>query len=168
MNTWRENFKGIECAHVATGLTVSGAVDDVWINPQGELIVVDYKSTSKDERIDSLDKDWHEGYKRQLEIYQWLLRQRGFKVSDTGYWVYANASKDKEAFDGKLEFEVTLIAHNGSSDWVEETLLEIKECLDGEDLPPKSADCDYCSYREAAGKALQKYAEKHEPQKTLF
>lgn len=154
LNTWRENFKGIECHHEATGFTVSGAVDDVWVNPKGELIVVDYKSTSKDAKIESLDEAWHEGYKRQMEVYQWLLRRRGFTVSDTGYWVYANASKDKQAFDGKLEFEVTLIAYKGSDAWVEPALLSIKECLDAPTPPGMGEDCDYCRYREAAGKVL--------------
>lgn len=160
INTWRENFKGIECKHSKTGFTVAGAVDDVWTNPKGELIVVDYKSTSKDEKIEALDKDWHDGYKRQMEVYQWLLRQSGFEVSDTGYFVYANASKDKEAFDAKLEFDVTLVPYTGNADWVEHTLLAIKECLDAGAIPPKSPDCDYCNYREAAGKALMGVAPK--------
>lgn len=154
IDTWRENFKGVAIEHAPTGLTVAGAVDDVWQNPQGELIVVDYKSTSKDARIESLDEPWHDGYKRQMEIYQWLLRQKNFKVSDTGYFVYANASKDREAFDAKLEFEVTLIPYTGSTDWVEGTLLKLKECAESPEIPAPSEDCDYCRYREAAGKAL--------------
>ena len=84
LNVWRENFKGIECKHKETGFTVSGAVDDVWINKKGELIVVDYKSTSKDAKIEALDQDWHDGYKRQMEVYQWLLRQGGPDGSYTG------------------------------------------------------------------------------------
>ncbi|HWP61633.1 MAG TPA: PD-(D/E)XK nuclease family protein [Candidatus Paceibacterota bacterium] len=154
MNTWRENFKGIEIKHAPTGFTVSGAVDDVWVNPKDELMVVDYKSTSKDEKIEALDQDWHAGYKRQMEVYQWLLRQKGFKVSDTGYFVYANASKDREAFDAKLEFEVTLIAYKGSDAWVEGTLADIKACLTSDAVPEATIDCDYCRYREAAGKEL--------------
>lgn len=155
MNTWRENFEGIECHHKATGLTISGAVDDVWVTPEEELIVVDYKSTSKDGHIEALDQDWHDGYKRQMEVYQWLLRQNGFSVSDTGYFVYANAGKDAEAFDGKLEFEVTLVPYTGSDDWIEATLVKIKSVLDDEALPPSTKGCDYCRYREAAGKKLQ-------------
>ncbi|MDO8548516.1 MAG: PD-(D/E)XK nuclease family protein, partial [bacterium] len=118
---------------------------------------VDYKSTSKNAKIETLDEPWHEGYKRQMEIYQWLLRQRGFKVSDTGYFVYANASKEEEAFDGKLLFEVTLIPYKGSTAWVEKTLLELKQCLDGSALPAAGADCDYCQYREAVDKVTSKY-----------
>lgn len=160
MDLWRENFKGIEHKHPATGFTVSGAVDDVWVNPEGELIIVDYKSTSKDEKIEALDKDWHDGYKQQMETYQWLFRQNGFTVSNTGYFVYANAGKDKKAFDGVLEFEVTLVPHVGDDGWVEPTLLKIKETLDSDALPKNAADCDYCTYREWVGKKLQPYMPK--------
>jgi CRISPR/Cas system-associated exonuclease Cas4 (RecB family) len=160
LDVWRENFKGIECKHEKTGFVVSGAVDDLWVNPKGELIVVDYKSTSKDEKIEALDKEWHDGYKRQMEVYQWLLRQCGFEVSDTGYFVYANASKDREAFDAKLEFDVTLIPYTGNADWVEPTLLEIKACLDADVVPAKGESCDYCNYREAAGAVLQQAVKK--------
>lgn len=164
MDIWRENFKGIEYKHPATGFTVSGAVDDVWVNPKGELIIVDYKSTSKDEKIEELNKEWHEGYKRQMEVYQWLFRQNGFTVSDTGYFVYANAGKDKKAFDGVLEFEVTLVPYIGSDSWVEKTLLDIKACLDGDTLPPASAECDYCTYREMVGRKLMAFAKKSKGQ----
>jgi CRISPR/Cas system-associated exonuclease Cas4 (RecB family) len=157
LDVWRENFKGIEYFHTETGFTVSGAVDDVWVNPKGELIVVDYKSTSKDEEITALDQDWHDGYKRQMEVYQWLLRQKGFDVSPVGYFVYANASKDKKAFDGKLEFQVTLIAHRGNDGWVDETLTHIKQALDNPEIPPQSPDCDYCRYRESVDGVTTKH-----------
>ncbi len=158
LDIWRENFKGIEYRHEPTGFLVAGAVDDVWVNKKGELLVVDYKSTSKDAKIEALDEPWHNGYKQQMEIYQWLLRQRGFAVANLGYFVYANASKDREAFDGKLEFDVTLIPHQGKADWVDGTLEDIKTCLDADELPPSSPECDYCTYRETVGKALRAFA----------
>lgn len=154
LDEWRENFKGVQCIHEPTGFTVSGAVDDIWVTPQNELIVVDYKSTSKDEKIEALDKEWQGGYKRQMEVYQWLLRQKGFTVSDTGYFVYANASKDPKAFDGKLEFEVTLIPYTGSDSWIESTLGDIKTCLDKGVLPGPGKECDYCTYRKAVKDVL--------------
>jgi len=69
-----------------------------------------------------------DGYKRQMEFYQWLLRQNGFRVSNTGYFVYVNGRTDREAFDGKLEFDITLIPYTGKDDWVEKTLFEMKKC----------------------------------------
>ncbi len=163
LNVWRENFKGVDYEDTENGFTVSGAVDDVWVNPKGELIVVDYKSTSKDKKIDALDEEWHDGYKRQMEVYQWLLRKNGFTVSDTGYFVYANASKDRKAFDGVLEFEVTLIAHTGDASWMDGALKKIKACLTSTDIPEAGADCDYCTYRDYAGKKFKAHVEKHKP-----
>ncbi|NTV22197.1 MAG: PD-(D/E)XK nuclease family protein [Candidatus Yonathbacteria bacterium] len=169
MDIWRENFKGIETFHKPTGLTISGAVDDVWVNPKGELIIVDYKSTSKDEAINALDQDWHDGYKRQMEIYQWLFRQNGFAVSDTGYFVYANATKEPDAFDNKLEFELTLIGYAGNGDWIDGTIADIKKTLDSTVVPASNPDCDHCRYfdarTEVLGKALGKSGM---PQKGLF
>ncbi len=158
MDEWRNALsEGVKFFHPQTGMTVRGGVDDIWVNSQGELIVIDYKATSKDGKIESLDEEWHRGYKRQIEVYQWLLRKNGFKVSVTGYWFYANASKDREAFDARLDFELTLVPHTGLTDWIEPALFAIKECLDDVSLPSPAKNCDYCTYREAVGTVLSKY-----------
>lgn len=152
MDEWRDALKrGIQTFHAKTGLTVRGGVDDLWVNTAGEIIVIDYKATSKEGTIASLEEEWHRGYKRQLEIYQWLLRQNGFAVSDIGYWVYANATKDREAFDARLDFELTLIPYTGSTGWIDDALIQIRSCLDSDAIPAAALDCDYCAYREAAG-----------------
>lgn len=162
MNTWRENFEGIEFKHKETGFTISGAVDDIWVNPEGELIVVDYKSTSKEGTIATLDdSSWKEQYCRQMGVYQWLLRQNGFTVSNIGYFVYANASTDKAAFDGQLEFEVTIVPCEGNTDWIDDILPKIKATLDSDEIPPTGPACEFCPYREAAGKKLQALHKKH-------
>jgi hypothetical protein len=145
MNEWRENFKGVQYLHEATNFIITGAVDDVWVNPQGELIIVDYKSTSKDAEI-TLEEEWKDGYKRQMEVYQWLMRRNGFTVSNTGYFVYANGSTDRAAFDGKLDFEVTLLPYEGDDSWVEDAITRAHECLSADTLPSMGNDCDYCAY----------------------
>jgi hypothetical protein len=152
MDEWRENFKGVQFHHKETGLLITGAIDDIWVDKKGILYVVDYKATSKNDKIEALDQDWQIGYKRQMEIYQWLLRQNGFKVSDTGYFVYCNGITDKEAFDAKLEFEVTLIAYDGNDDWLEKAILDADKCLKRKKIPAAGKDCDYCDYREGVKK----------------
>lgn len=147
MDEWRENFKGVQYRHEPTNFIITGAVDDLWKDGSGEIIVVDYKATSKTTAV-NLDADWQDGYKRQMEIYQWLLRKNGLKVSDTGYFVYCNGKTDREAFDAKLEFDINLLPYTGDDSWIEGTLANIKECLDG-DMPEPTPDCDYCNYRQA-------------------
>jgi len=146
MDTWRENFEGIQYVHESTGMIISGAVDDIWITPKNELIIVDYKSTSKEEEI-TLEGRWKEGYKRQMEVYQWLFRKNGFEVAEKGYFVYANGkTKGVEKFDGKLEFDITLLPYEGDPTWVEDTISRIKETLDGDEIPPPGEMCDHCPY----------------------
>ncbi len=149
LSDWRHNFTGIQYLHEPTNLLIHGAIDDLWQNSKGEYIVVDYKATSKNEKIEVLDKSWHDGYKRQMEIYQWLLRKNGFKVSDIGYFVYCNGITDREAFDAKLEFDITLIEYKGDDGWVEKTVFEAHKCLNADEIPEAGEDCDYCNYISA-------------------
>ena len=149
LDIWRSNFKGIRFTHEESNLLVTGAIDDIWINSNGEVIIVDYKSTSKEEKV-SLDKEWQIGYKRQMEIYQWLFRMNGFKVSSTGYFVYCNGKTDRTAFDAKLEFDIDLIPYIGDDSWVEKTLKDIRKCLMQEKPPTPADKCDYCAYRKAS------------------
>jgi hypothetical protein len=117
------NFTGFLICISQLILHIFGAVDDIWVEDNtGKLIVVDYKATSKNAEI-TLDADWQISYKRQMEIYQWLLRQNGFEVSDDGYFVYANARMDVDTFEDKLEFVTKLIKYTGDDSWVENTLI---------------------------------------------
>lgn len=149
LNTWRTNFTGVAALHEPTNLYVFGAVDDIWVNKAGELMVVDYKATSKQSEI-TLDADWQISYKRQMEIYQWLLRQNGFSVNDTGYFVYANGRLDMDGFNDRVEFRTKIIPYTGDSAWVDGALQDMKDCLEGE-MPPigtaaMGGDCDFCTY----------------------
>lgn len=156
LDKWRDALRyGVQYMHESTGLLVRGGVDDVWVGSDGKLIVADYKATSKKTEV-TLDAEWQDGYKRQIEIYQWLFRKNGFSVSDTGYFVYVNADSDKEAFDAKLEFDIKIIPYVGSDSWVEPTLFKIKETLNKDEIPKQSEGCDYCNYRGAVLEVLSK------------
>jgi len=152
LDKWRHNFTGVTSLHKPTNLHIFGAIDDVWIDSDGKLIVVDYKATAKAAEV-SLDADWQISYKRQLEVYQWLLRQNGFIVSDTGYFVYTNGRLDLDGFFDKVEFRTKVIPYTGDAGWVEPTIVKMKECIEG-NMPAvgKAAmggDCDFCLYAKA-------------------
>jgi hypothetical protein len=144
IDTWRSNFTGIQFHHKLTDFLVYGAVDDVWINPQGELIVVDYKATgAKEHQI-------YPAYKRQIEIYQWLLLHNGYKVSRTGYFLFARVNKEGGFTDGKLSFDFFVEPQEGDSSWVENALLNAKNVLGGS-LPCYNNNCGHCNFIKNAG-----------------
>jgi len=164
---WRQNFTGVFTLHEPTNLHVFGAIDDIWVDENGAAIVVDYKATAKAAEI-TIDADWQISYKRQLEVYQWLLRANGLEVNDTAYFVYANGRLDLEGFFDKVEFRTKIIPYNGDASWVEPTLHEIKQCLEG-DMPAVGTAamggvCDYCNYaRQRTELTLQTLKDRKQP-----
>lgn len=156
---WRDDHGkriGASTLHVPTNLNICGIIDDVWQNTQTqELHIVDYKSTSTDYKI-SLDSEYKQGYKRQMEIYQWIFRRLGFPVSPVGYFFFANGQKNRPLFGGKLEFENSIIAHQGSDAWIEPTILQIKKCLDSDQMPESGPNCQHCAYRKLISKESMK------------
>ena len=150
IDVWRQNFKGIRTVHRPTGTTVTGAVDDVWENLHtGQLHIVDYKSTSK-QGDPSLEGGFGEGYRRQMEIYQWLFRQEGFDVHPVGYFLYVNGSKRGafygDALAGRMLFDTVVLPHEGRDDWVGDVVTRAVECLHGSLPEPSPTDCDSCRY----------------------
>lgn len=147
LDVWRGNFQGIEYLDEGNNFTITGAIDDLWINSSDEYIVVDYKATAKAEPVNKLTTaGHHQSYKRQLEVYQWLLRKNNLRVSETAYLLYCTGRPNEEKFDASLNFDMNLIPHVGNTDWIEPTLGEMKKTLDTNKLPKFDEDCDYCKY----------------------
>ena len=159
MDKWRNNFQGISYYDSDTDVHFYGAVDDVWVKPNGELILSDVKSTSKN------NFDWEEtwnkyeypkGYRRQLEMYQWLFRKNGFKVSDTAYLIYFNGLKNEPMFNQTLKFELHLIKLDCNDSWVSKTIREAKNLMDQDIYPDGSFGCDTCRYLKKRWDVSQK------------
>lgn len=154
MDAWRDALRrGVQYLNPKTNLMITGGIDDIWVNPAtGELSVVDYKATAKTGEV-NLDAQWQDMYKRQMEVYQWLLRKNGFKVNDTSYFVYTNGRLDLDGFYDKVEFHTKIIPYTGSDKWVEPTIINMKKCMDSETMPnvgkrvmDSTKDCEYCTY----------------------
>lgn len=154
IHKWRQNFTGVQYHHKPTDFLVYGAVDDVWINPEGELIVVDYKATGANQH------QIYDSYRRQMEVYQWLLRMNGFKVSDVGYFVFARVNKGSgfgndqvlQAGLGQavLSFDLFVEPLEGDDSWLPAVLIRARETFDLSKAPSASGACQYCRYRESA------------------
>ena len=152
LNTWREVFEGVECKHAPTGLVVSGAIDDLWYDPETEeYIVVDYKATAKAVPVTELDQAWQTVTSVRWRSISGCCGVTGCRSPDRGYFVYCTGRPNEAKFGAKLEFDINLIEYVGNADWVEDTLNEIKACLDSDAIPESDTNCDYCRYRKAIG-----------------
>ncbi len=143
IDKWRNS--GVVFWHRETNFEVLGKVDDLWVDKEGNLIVVDYKSTSTSQEI-TLEGMYKEMIKREVEVYQWIFKNLGFQVSDTAFFVYVNAIKERSSFDGRLEFDKQIIPYKGDISWIEPTLFEIREILNSDKVPDPSPTCEFCEY----------------------
>ena len=155
LSKWRHNFTGIRHEHEPSGFLVFGAVDDVWVAPDGTLFIVDYKATGAREH------NIYDSYKRQMEIYQWLFRQNNFTVSPVGYFVFARVNKGEgfapgaadalpDGETGILPFHLFLESYSGDDSWIPDTLARAAELLKEEKAPTPSEKCEHCAYRKSA------------------
>lgn len=146
MSQWRHNFTGVQFEHKPTGFLVYGAVDDLWIDPDGKISVVDYKATgAKAHQI-------YDSYRRQMEIYQWLLAKNGLDVSPIGYFVFAKVNKANGFGNGDaaLAFDLFIEPLNGENSWVDQALTAAKKTYDMKEAPDATPACEFCMYRGAA------------------
>ena len=149
LDTWRSNFRGIEALTNDERFVVAGAIDDVWVDPEGVLFVVDYKATGRPQVVTELGEGgFYDGYRRQMEIYQWILRKMGFVVSSTGYWVFVTATQKQDGFDGVLRFESSLVEYEGDSSWVDNILDSIFANLNEPEVAGPNEGCDFCEFFE--------------------
>jgi len=142
INKWRTNFTGVQYKDEANDFHIFGAVDDVWVNPKGELIVVDYKATGANQH------QIYDSYKRQMEIYQWLLEKNGHDVNPTGYFVFAKVNKG-DGFgmgDGRLPFDIYVEPCEGDNKWIEGVIPQMRQVFDSDESPGASNACTYCEY----------------------
>ena len=82
-----------------------------------------------------------------------MLKLNNFNVFKTGYWLICNARDgNQKIFQGKLSFKTTLLSYNLKTDYIEDTLIQLKKCLEMEQPPNPGKYCDNCRWRNETKK----------------
>lgn len=157
LKMWRDWRTGLRFVDPKTNFQVMGALDDVW-DTQGEgLCVLDTKAgdDAKDALVGS---HYWDCYKRQMDIYSWLLEQSGHKVNPMSYFLWAQAVCKKRG-DGDeillrlhsnkllVSFKLSVVPYRVSTGWIGDKLVQIRECLTSDKAPRPSRGCKYCRFR---------------------
>lgn len=145
---WRDyQAGGIRFRDRTHAIELYGFIDDLWVTPEQELIIVDYKTTIKHKSFMafSLKSKWNETNKRQMAFYAALFKKCGYLVHNTGYFVY-NSVLNKPFFNQRLDFETILHPCGIDDSWIDSSLLDIRNCINQSIIPNPSADCEYCNF----------------------
>jgi len=141
LEVWRNNKKGISFKD-EEGNILKGAVDNL-LEKDGELIVLDYKT-----RGYALKEDTAEHSRRQLDIYNFLLRKNGYKTKNYSFLLFYIP---KEVLStGEIIFDTELVKMETNPEEGEKFFKEALKLLNGK-CPEKHkhADCEWCRVIEA-------------------
>jgi len=147
INDWRTNRIGVRWIDPKTGWTLYGAVDDVWETPSRTVLVADYKATARRDEVS--EANLYPGYKRQVEVYQFLLARQGLMVEPRAWFVYANGISTGSSFGNTLSFRTTLLAYDGDSRWVPERFREAVLLVTSGARPRPAETCQWCRYTQS-------------------
>ena len=152
LNNWTNslhyglNDSYFNTVHKKTNIKLGGGLEDVFLNIEtGQIHIIDYKSEAQGTRSpdkyevkpSSINEPWKITYKRQMDMYIWIARQKGLNVSNIGYFVYVDAQHkdiegmliDKNPSIAWMQFNASIIAYEADTSWVEPTLVDIKNFL---------------------------------------
>ena len=151
MDDWRDSLrKGLMTRYDDSNIILSGGVDDIWFDTQTEeLIVVDYKSQASNYEVNPssyLSSPYHEGYKIQMDFYNYLLNLMGFKTGLISYFLVVNADRHAEGFHGEMKFSETLIPYEHDISWIDREVNNMIDCLNSDKLPESHISCENCAY----------------------
>ena len=154
MDTWRDALRGgIIHKFEDTNIVLTGGVDDIWLDTKTqELIVVDYKSQAslnEVEPITYLANVYHEGYKLQMDFYNYLLNCRGFKTSAISYFLVVNADRTADGFNEQMKFSETLIPYKNDVSWIPDKVREMIKTMNSNTVPDSHESCENCAYAKA-------------------
>ncbi len=150
LSEWRNNFKGVAYYDEHLNATLYGAVDDILEFDDGSLAVIDYKSSgSKEITI-------YEDYRRQMEVYNYILKQKGHQTYPEAFFVFYQVIKEGEdGFANALKFKEDVRPVVVNTDWVGEAFTRAVEIARSEKAPidkPKKGHCDHCHYVDMASR----------------
>lgn len=170
---WRNNFKGIAYFDEDLNAILYGAVDDVleFLDPtqslsagrhsekgralngaSGSLAVVDYKSSG------SREITIYDDYRQQMDIYNYILKQKGHDTYPEAYFVFYQVQKDGEdGFNNMLKFKEEIRSVIVNTDWVGDAFARAVEVARSGEIPidkPKTGHCGHCHYVQMAGQHL--------------
>ena len=159
LDTWRNSLSGgISFLDKDANIILQGGVDDVWFDLDSqELVVCDYKAQSTSYEVEKehyLNGVYHQGYKMQMDIYVYIFRQMGFKVSDISYFMVCNGIKSAHSFNAKMDFDIKLIDYKVNAGWIKEKILEMKKTMDSNQVPERTPHCENCAYLEQGSNFL--------------
>jgi CRISPR/Cas system-associated exonuclease Cas4 (RecB family) len=117
-----------------------GGVDDLLEDQSGNIVVMDYKTRGYPPKEDSGAPDY---YRRQVNLYNLILRENGYKTKEYGLILYFYPEKFTES--GGFLFHTEIRKVDVDMEKARKMVEDAVNTLEGE-IPEHSENCDFCEW----------------------
>ena len=132
-----------------TGAILRGGVDDLLMDGD-DIVVLDYKTRGYAPKQDSGAPHY---YRRQVNLYNLILRENGYQTADYGLILYFYPDTINE--EGDFVFHTELRKVEVDMEKAKNLVRDAVETLDGR-MPEHSEECDFCDWNASEhGKVRQ-------------
>ncbi|MFB6143917.1 MAG: PD-(D/E)XK nuclease family protein [Candidatus Nanohaloarchaea archaeon] len=128
-----------------TGALLRGGVDDLLRNEDGEIVVLDYKTRGYPPKEENGAPDY---YARQVNLYNLILRENGYRTADYGLILYFYPDGFKQSGEFVFETEVRKVDVDIAE--AKQMVRDAVEALE-DGIPEHDDDCDYSDWRPQTG-----------------
>lgn len=133
-------FQEIYFARINPHYGFKGKLDECLINPQGQLIPVDFKTTSRDPR----EKEVLAAYQAQIDAYIYLLEENKLATAGFGYLIFVYPAESKKLHHG-FPMIVHVVKVAGKPERTARRISQAIKVLEAP-MPTASSNCDFCNW----------------------
>ena len=137
LNEWRSNRKGLRYKDLASGVTLMGALDDLFVTREGLYAPLDFKTRGYPRKPDT-----HEHYQHQMDLYSFLLEKNGLSPAGYAILIFYHPLRVNERHN--VEFHPDAIKVAVDRVRGERLFRNAIECLMLEEEPEQSEGCEWC------------------------
>ena len=123
------------------GIILSGRPDDYFELEDGNIVVLDHKTKSKE------PEGVHSAYQLQLDVYSFLLKKMGFKTTNKAFLTYYYP--DECELHNGMPFNCTIVEVKTNLSRVAKLVDKAYNILNSE-MPDSDENCEYCKWLSEA------------------
>ena len=140
LEVWRNNFKGLRFTDEKTGITLMGALDDLFVTGDGKYAPLDFKTRGYPRK-----EDTHEHYQHQMDIYSYLLEKNSLTPADFAILIFYHPVGVDE--NHNVVFDPDPVRVSVDRERGGKIFLDAVKCLLGE-KPEPGKDCPFCKWAD--------------------
>jgi hypothetical protein len=141
LNVWRNNYRGLRWTDPKSGITLMGALDDLFVTEDGRHAPLDFKTRGYPRKDDT-----HSYYQHQMDIYSLLLEKNHLQPADFAILIFYHPTGVNASHDVIFDPDPVRVQVNRSRG--EQLFLKAVECLQSPESPEPSKGCQWCKWNK--------------------